>query len=142
MTDHTPIWTQLQSILQDELAHLRNIHSMTSEIERAHHQQMATPAQQELKEAFVRLETTQRRRFETTKNIIDCSEFSLQNDYFTKWLKDEGDDCETTTLWEQVQALIEKIEDQKERNAMLQYSAIPKEIPLTNKKPIETIDLE
>ena len=140
MTDHTPFWDQLHEILQDELSVLRTLFEKTSEIERAHQQNALGPSPGDLEEAKEALKKAQKKRFERTKSVTECSDLTLQDDYFSKWLESADDECDAATLWDQICTLTQKIDEQQGRNATLPMQMQPEEAQKIQKQRIETLE--
>ena len=140
MTDHTPFWDQLHDILQDELTVLRHILSQSTEVERAYQQNAFIPGRMELEEALAKLKKVQQMRFEKTKSLTGCVDLSLQDDYFSKWLITVENECEAASLWEQICTLLQKIDEQKQRNAILPMQMRAEEAPMLQKRKVDTIE--
>jgi hypothetical protein len=131
-------WTSLQSLLNEEVQALRTLLSLLAEQEQALLTNQHSSDASVFREAKQNLASIQRKRYQST----GCTELSMQDSLFKKWLIETELECDILPVWEQIASLTEKVAEQESKNSSITYrtelSPLKSKVKTTSK--VDTID--
>ena len=109
----------LYSQLSEEVNALRAILSLLSEEEQAilANRRMASSAN--FREAKKNWQSLRKKRFNSIGSVIGCSDLSMLDVLFEKWIIDFDTEFDLSAVWEQIAILMKKIKEQEIRNQSL-----------------------
>ena len=120
----------LYSQLTEEVKALREILSYLSEEEQAILANRRVDSPGNFREAKKYWQSLRKKRFNTIGSAIGCSDLSMLDVLFEKWIIDFDTEFDLSAVWEQIASLMKKIEEQESRNQSL--------IPVENSKSNNT----
>lgn len=118
----------LHTQLTEEVKALREILSLLCEEEQAILSNRRVERPNEFRNAKKHWQSLRRKRFNTIGSTIGCSDLSMLDVIFEKWIVDFDTEFDLSSVWDQISSLMQKIEEQETRN----QSLVPVENPKQN----------